>query len=72
MRAAVGDLIVNRPGVVGGHVREGVVVELRHPDGRPPFVVEWSDTGERTLVFPGPDTKIERHAGGTGDAAGPA
>lgn len=62
MRAAVGDLIVNRPGVVGGHVREGVVVELRHPDGQPPFVVEWSDTGERTLVFPGPDTKVERHA----------
>lgn len=40
------------------------MVELRHPDGQPPFVVEWSDTGERTLVFPGPDTKVERHADG--------
>ena len=63
MRAAVGDRIVNRSGVVGGHVREGVVVELRHPGGEPPFVVEWSDTGERTLVFPGPDARIESSSG---------
>lgn len=59
MRAAVGDRIVSRSAVVGGHVREGVVVELRHEGGEPPFVVEWSDSGERTLVFPGPDTRVE-------------
>ncbi|MFI2755070.1 DUF1918 domain-containing protein [Cellulomonas sp. P22] len=58
MKATVGDHIVNSSGVVGGHVRAGLVVELRHDDGTPPFVVEWEDTGERTLVFPGPDTTL--------------
>ena len=58
MRASVGDTIIVASNVVGGAVREGRVVEVRHPDGTPPFEVEWSDTGERTLVFPGPDTRV--------------
>ena len=58
MRASVGDTIIVASSVVAGAVREGRVVEVRHPDGTPPFEVEWSDTGERTLVFPGPDTRI--------------
>ncbi|MCC2307423.1 DUF1918 domain-containing protein [Cellulomonas chengniuliangii] len=58
MKAAVGDRIISSSGIVGGHVREGLVVELRHEDGTPPFVVEWADTGDRTLVFPGPDTTL--------------
>ncbi|MCU1433025.1 MAG: hypothetical protein JWP95_2130, partial [Actinotalea sp.] len=47
MKAAVGDRLVLASGVVDGVVRDGRVVELRHPDGTPPFMVEWSDTGER-------------------------
>jgi hypothetical protein len=58
MRASVGDKIIVASNVVAGAVREGRVIEVRHPDGTPPFEVEWSDTGERTLVFPGPDTRI--------------
>lgn len=58
MRATVGDTIIVASNVVDGAVREGRVVEVRHPDGSPPFEVEWSDTGERTLVFPGPDTRV--------------
>lgn len=58
MRASVGDEVVVESSVVAGAVRHGRVVELRHPDGTPPFVVEWVDTGERTLVFPGPDTRV--------------
>jgi hypothetical protein len=58
MKASVGDLIQVTSSVVGGAVREGRVVELRHPDGSPPFVVEWSDTHEHTLVLPGPDTRV--------------
>lgn len=58
MRASVGDKIIVASNVVDGAVREGRVVEIRHPDGTPPFEVEWSDTGERTLVFPGPDTRV--------------
>ena len=58
MKASVGDQVVVESSVVAGAVRHGHVVELRHPDGTPPFVVEWADTGERTLVFPGPDTRV--------------
>ena len=58
MRASVGDTIIVASSVVDGAVREGRVVEVRHPDGTPPFEVEWADTGERTLVFPGPDTRV--------------
>lgn len=68
MLASIGDRIVTASGVVGGPVRDGVVVELRHPDGSPPYVVEWSDTGERTLVYPGSDSYVE-HVPGVGAAS---
>ncbi len=58
MKASVGDEVVVESGVVAGAVRRGRVVEVRHPDGTPPFVVEWEDTGERTVVVPGPDTRV--------------
>ena len=60
MRATVGDRIVVASGVVGGAVRDGVVVGCEHADGSPPYRVRWSDTGEESLVFPGPDTLV-RH-----------
>ena len=28
------------------------------PDGAPPYVVRWSDTGHEALFFPGPDSVI--------------
>lgn len=64
MKASVGDTIIVASNVVDGAVREGRIVEVRHPDGTPPFEVEWSDTGERTLVFPGPDTRVVPAADG--------
>ncbi len=63
MKAAVGDRIVVASTVVDQPTRDGRVVELRHEDGSPPYVVEWSDTGERTLLFPGPDAHVT-HPGG--------
>lgn len=60
MKAAVGDRIVTASGVVGGATRDGVVVECPHGDGSPPYRVRWSDNGEETLVFPGPDTIVDR------------
>lgn len=59
MKASVGDRIVVASTVVDQLPRDGLVVEVRHADGSPPYVVEWSDTGERTLVFPGPDAHID-------------
>ena len=43
--------------------RDGRIVGLHHPDGTPPYDVEWSDTGRVALVFPGPDARVE-HLGG--------
>lgn len=62
MKAAVGDRIVTASGVVGGVVRDGVVTECPHDDGSPPYRVRWSDTGEETLVYPGPDTFVDPDA----------
>lgn len=58
MRASVGDVIIIASSVVGGHVRDGQVVALRHADGTPPYLVRWSDTGQEGLVYPGPDALI--------------
>ncbi|WP_225755013.1 DUF1918 domain-containing protein [Actinotalea sp. Marseille-Q4924] len=68
MKASVGDRLVQASSVVDGTVRDGRVVELRHADGSPPYVVRWSDTGEQSLVFPGPDVHVEHHGEGEGAA----
>lgn len=59
MKATVGDRLVLASSVVDGPVRDGRIVEVRHSDGSPPYLVQWLDTGERTLVFPGPDAHVE-------------
>jgi hypothetical protein len=67
MKASVGDRIVTAAGVVGGAVRDGVVVECQHGDGSPPYRVRWSDTGEETLLFPGPDSLVQEQHDGAGE-----
>jgi hypothetical protein len=62
MRAQVGDRLVAEGTHVGDSRRVGVVVEVRHPDGTPPYVVRWLDNEHEALVFPGPDARIERPA----------
>ena len=59
MKASVGDRIVLASNKVDGPVRDGTIVELRHRDGTPPYVVRWADTGQTGLVFPGPDAHVE-------------
>jgi hypothetical protein len=62
MRAAVGDRIVIASNTLDRPVRVGEVVELRHPDGSPPYLVRWADTEQTGLVFPGPDARVEHAA----------
>jgi hypothetical protein len=57
--AAPGDRLVVRSVHVDGPVRDGEILEVRHDDGSPPYVVRWSDTGHEALVFPGPDAFVE-------------
>ncbi|MFM9632663.1 MULTISPECIES: pyridoxamine 5'-phosphate oxidase family protein [Streptomyces] len=62
MRAHVGDrLIVGSP-AAGAVRRDGEIIGLHHQDGTPPYDVRWSDTGDVTLVFPGPDAHIHHPA----------
>ena len=58
MYAAVGDRIVVRGAHVDDPVRDGEVIEVRHEDGSPPYVVRWEDTGHESLFFPGPDAEV--------------
>jgi nucleotide-binding universal stress UspA family protein len=60
MYAHVGDRIVVRSNHLGGSVRDGEVIEVEHADGRPPYLVRWSDTGHESLFFPGPDAYVDR------------
>ncbi|WP_073951331.1 pyridoxamine 5'-phosphate oxidase family protein [Streptomyces kebangsaanensis] len=77
MRAQLGDRLVVESPVTGVVRRDGEIVGLHHDDGTPPYDVRWSDTGEVTVVFPGPDAHIRHRqrepregvspAGGVGD-----
>jgi hypothetical protein len=58
MHARVGDWIVVESARLDGPHREGQVVQLRHPDGSPPYCVRWLDTDSITLAFPGPDALV--------------
>jgi hypothetical protein len=62
MKASVGDRVVVASTRLDGKVRDGRIVEVRSPDGSPPYLVEWSDTKQQALVFPGPDAHVEHLA----------
>ena len=57
MKAAVGDQLVINATHVDGPVRNGEVLEVRGPNGDPPYLVRWSD-GHEGLVYPGPDASV--------------
>ncbi|BCJ75835.1 hypothetical protein CS0771_53790 [Catellatospora sp. IY07-71] len=59
MRAHVGDRLVLEAIHVGEPRRVGVITELRHPDGTPPYMVRWLDTDRESMVFPGSEAHIE-------------
>lgn len=59
MFATAGDRLVVHSTHVDGPVRDGEIVEVRHEDGTPPYVVRWSDTGHESLVYPGPDAEVQ-------------
>jgi hypothetical protein len=72
MFASVGDRLVVHSTHIDGPVRDGEILEVRHEDGSPPYVVRWSDTGHEALVYPGPDAEVQHFAPGatTGQAGG--
>lgn len=62
MKAQVGDKLIIEGTHTGDPRRVGEIVELRHPDGTPPYLVRWENSEHLTLVFPGPDARIEHKA----------
>jgi hypothetical protein len=59
MKAQVGDMLVVTSHHVGEPDRTGEVLEVRGPDGGPPYLVRWDDSGEEGLVFPGSDARVK-------------
>ena len=59
MFAKAGDRLVVHGHRVGDADRDAEILEVRHEDGSPPYVVRWSDTGNEGLFFPGPDAFVQ-------------
>jgi hypothetical protein len=58
MRAKAGDWLVVHSRHVDEEVREGLILEVPHADGSPPYVVRWLDDEHRAVVFPGSDARV--------------
>ncbi|MEU4690112.1 DUF1918 domain-containing protein [Actinoplanes sp. NPDC023714] len=59
MKAHIGDHIVVEGTHIGDQRRIGVITEIEHADGSPPYRVRWLNDGHSTLIFPGPESRIE-------------
>jgi hypothetical protein len=58
VKAHAGDRIIVAAASPDAGPRDGEVLETRGPNGTPPFLVRWSDTGHVALLFPGSDAQI--------------
>ena len=58
MHAAVGDRLHVRGRAVGDPERTAEIIEIRGPDGSPPYLVRHDD-GHEVLVYPGADASVE-------------
>jgi hypothetical protein len=57
-RATAGDRLVIRRRALGQPDRDAEILDVRGPNGGPPYLVRWSDTGHEGLLYPGPDARI--------------
>lgn len=58
MIATAGDWLIVEYRTTGGAVRRGLIEEVHGEGGEPPYLVHWSDTGHRALIYPGPDAYV--------------
>lgn len=59
MQAYVGDRLIVNGHRVGEPDRDALILEVRGPDGAPPYIVRWEDDGHEGFFFPGPDAVIQ-------------
>ena len=64
MQATVGDRLHVHSRTVGVPDETSEIIEVRGPDGEPPYLVRHAD-GHEGLVYPGADATIERPPGAT-------
>jgi hypothetical protein len=58
MFAKVGDRIMVRGHRTGQPDRQCTILEVRHEQGQPPYVVRWDDSDLQDLYFPGVDASV--------------
>ena len=58
MQAKAGDMLVIRGHRVGEHERNARIIEVRGPEGGPPYLIEWDDEPGEHLFFPGPEADV--------------
>lgn len=61
MRAQPGDSVTVPGRHVGSAERHGEVLEVRGPDGGPPYLICWDD-GHEAIVCPGPEMRFSTSA----------
>jgi hypothetical protein len=61
MQASQGDRIIIHGRTVESSDRHGEILEVRGPDGAPPYFVRFDD-GHETIMYPGGDFTVERRA----------
>ena len=59
MRAIIGDRIIIRGRTVETPDKHGEIIEVRGPDGEPPYLVRFGE-GHQSVVYPGADFVVER------------
>ena len=67
MHATDGDRIIVKGHVIGEPDRDCEVLEVRGPEGAPPYVIRWADTGHESLFYPGSDASLQHFEHTTGD-----
>jgi hypothetical protein len=61
MYAESGWWLVVKSRLVDAPVRQGRIIEVSHPDGSPPYVVQWTGDEHTSVVYPGPDAVVMDH-----------
>jgi hypothetical protein len=57
MHAKPGDVLIVESQTVDQQQRQATILEVRSPDGSPPYFVRWRD-GHEGLIYPGPDAHV--------------
>ncbi|ONF73647.1 DUF1918 domain-containing protein [Amycolatopsis keratiniphila] len=62
MRAQRGDWLVIKGPTIGKPDQRALIVEVRNPDGTPPYVVRWPQDDHVSTIFPGADAVVVSEA----------